>query len=222
MLNKMKHTVMLVVAILLAMPFMALAQQASTTQQTAAMIGGMSKAEFDRINTEGAQKVAAIKATSTALSEADKELMLQVAMGGMQQLEVSRLAVSKASSEQVRQLAQSEVEEQTGLSAKLKEIAKAKGVELPGKPDAQTQAMLTKLSALSGSELDTYYVAESGVKGHEKLDKVMSSVKSKAKDANLKSLAAAAHPLVQTHLKVSRAALATMKGQGSQSKSTGK
>jgi putative membrane protein len=221
MLNKKKNKLM-VIAFFLAMPFMALAQQASSSQQTTTMIGGMSKAEFERINKEGAAKVAAIKASSTTLSQADKELLLQVAMGGMQQLEVSKLAVSKATSEQVRQLAQSEVEEQTGLSAKLKEIAQAKGVELPGKPDAQTQAMLTKLSSLSGAELDSYYVAESGVKGHEKLDKVMSSVKAGAKDANLKSLAAAAHPLVQTHLKVSRAALATMKGQGSQSKSTGK
>jgi putative membrane protein len=220
MINKMKNNLMLV-AILLAMPFMVLAQQKSSTKQAASMVGGMSKAEFDRINKEGAAKVAAIKASSTALSEADKELMLQVAMGGMQQLEVSQVAVSKAGSEQVRQLAQSEVEEQTGLSAKLKEIAQAKGIELPSKPDEQTQAMLTKLSSLSGSELDAYYVAQSGVKGHEKLDKVMGNVKSKAKDANLKSLAAAAHPLVQTHLKVSRTTLAGMKGQGSQMKSSG-
>jgi putative membrane protein len=221
MFNTTKNTLM-VIAIVLAMPFMALAQQASSSQQTATMIGGMSKAEFDRINKEGAAKVAAIKASSTALSEADKALMLQVAMGGMQQLEVSRIAVSKASSEQVRQLAQSEVEEQTGLSAKLKEIAQAKGVELPSKPDSQTQAMLTKLSSLSGSELDAYYVSESGVKGHEKLDKVMSSVKSGAKDANLKSLAAAAHPLVQAHLKVSRATLSAMQSQGKSMKSSGR
>ncbi len=192
----------------LASGSISIAQQ--TTPSGSAMFGTMSQAEFDRINKEGAAKVKAIKPTKDPLASADQELMMQVAKGGMMQLEVSRLAVQKATSEPVRKLAQSEVEEQTGLSAKLKEIATAKGVTLPAAPDAQTQAMLTKMKGMSGAALDRYYVQESGVKGHEQLDKVMSSVESTAKDAGLKSLAAAAHPLVKTHLTVSRTMLTKM------------
>jgi putative membrane protein len=147
--------------------------------------------------------------------------MMQVAKGGMMQLEVSRAAVQKAGSEQVRKLAQSEVEEQTGLSAKLMEIAAAKGITLPATPDPQTQAMLTKMKAMSGADLDRFYVEQSGVKGHEQLDKVMSSVESGAKDASLKALATAAHPLVKTHLTVSRALLTKMPA-GNGATSTGK
>jgi putative membrane protein len=186
------------------------AQEATSASAGSATFGTMSQEEFDRINKEGAAKVQAIKPTSAPLSTADQELMMQVAKGGMMQLEVSKVAAESVTNAQVRKLAESEVEEQTGLSAKLKEIAQAKGITLPSTPDAATQALITKMKAMSGAELDRFYVQESGVTGHQQLDKVMSSVKSGAKDAGLKSLAAAAHPLVKTHLTVSQAMLAKM------------
>ena len=98
------------------------------------------------------------------------------------------------------------------MSAKLKEIAQAKGIKLPSTPDAETSAMVTKMQGMSGMAFDRMYVSESGVKGHEKLDGVMSKVKSNASDANLKSVAQAAHPLVKAHLKVSRDMVTKMSG----------
>jgi putative membrane protein len=207
--NTMKRTA-IALGLLLALSAGSVSFAQEAASAGSATFGTMSQEEFDRINKEGAAKVLAIKPTSAPLSTADQELMLQVAKGGMMQLEVSKLAVENVTDEQVRKLAQSEVEEQTGLSAKLKEIAQAKGFSLPAAPDAATQALLTKMKAMSGAELDRFYVQESGVKGHEKLDKVMGSVKSGAKDTGLKSLAAAAHPLVKTHLTVSRAMLTKM------------
>ncbi|CCH53847.1 hypothetical protein BN8_02977 [Fibrisoma limi BUZ 3] len=193
----------------------------SFAQQNSAMrsggttsIGKYSLSEFDQKNQQGAQAVAAVNATNAPLSQADQDLMKQVAMGGMMQLQVSQLAVDKASSEDVRKLAQAEVDEQTGLSAKLKEIASAKGVSLPTTPDAEAQAMLTKMQGLSGAEFDRQYVQQSGVNGHEKLDQVMSKVESSAKDQSLKNLAKAAHPLVKTHLQVSRDELSQLSGSG--------
>ncbi len=197
------------------------AQQTSASGNSLTRLGNMSQQEFDRINQAGAVKVKAIKPTKDPLSSADQELMLQVAKGGMMQLEVSKVVASEATSEAVRKLAQSEVEEQTVLSEKLIEMATAKGVTLPPSPDPQTKAMLTKLQDMKGTELDRYYVQESGVKGHQQLDKVMSRVESSATDAGLKSLAQAAHPLVKTHLEVSQAMLSKMpasSGAGSSGK----
>ncbi|RYF67140.1 MAG: DUF4142 domain-containing protein [Cytophagaceae bacterium] len=168
------------------------------------LIGRTSKVEFDRMNKEGAATVAAITPTSAKLSKADQDLMMQVAMGGMMQLETSKVAVQKSTNPQVREMAQAEVDEQTGLSAKLTEIATAKGVTLPTTPDAKTQDMVSKMQGMSGTELDRHYVQEHAVKGHELLDKTMSKVESKGQDANLMAVAKAAHPLVVTHLKVAR------------------
>lgn len=200
--------------LLLGVVSISFAQQNSGTMSggTANMVGKESKAEFDRANKKGAATVAAIKPTSAKLSDADQSLMMEVAKGGMMQLEVSKVAVQKASSDEVRQLAQAEVDEQTGLSDKLKAIASAKGVTLPSTPDTETQAMVTTLQGKSGADFDKMYVSESGVKGHEKLDAVMSKVKSNASDSNLKDVEKAAHPLVKTHLKVAKEIMNKMGG----------
>lgn len=176
-------------------------------------IGKLSEAEFDRLNKQGATAVAAVTPTSAPLSKSDQKLMMEVAMGGMMQLEVSRVAVQKATDADARLLAQAEVEEQTGLAAKLKEIAAAKGMTMPATPDAKTQRMVAKMQGMSGAEFDRAYVRESGVKGHQLLDKTMSKVETRAADPSLKSLASAAHPLVRTHLQVSTDELAQMNGR---------
>lgn len=176
------------------------------------MVGKYSPDEFNQVNQQGAAAVAAVTPTSAPLSKNDQRLMMEVAMGGMMQLEVSRIAVQRATEADTRLLAQAEVEEQTGLSAKLKEIAAAKNVTLPAAPDAKTQRMIAKMQAMSGTEFDRAYIRESGVKGHELLDKTMSKVEQRAADATLKSLATAAHPLVRTHLQVSRDELAEASG----------
>ena len=176
------------------------------------MVGKETKSTFDRQNQKGAAAVSAIKPTSTKLSSADQDLMMQVAKGGMMQLEVSKVAVKNASSDEVKQLAQAEVEEQTGLSSKLQEIASAKGITLPSSPDSETQAMVTKMQGMSGADFDKMYVQESGIRGHEKLDTVMSQVKSNASDKTLKDVAQATHPLIKTHLKVSKEIMNKMGG----------
>ena len=107
----------------------------SYAQQSGTMsLGKMSMEEFKQKNAQGAAAVSAITPTDVALSVTDKQLMLDVALGGMMQLEVSKIAVQKATNEAVRTLAQGEVDEQTGLSAKLKAIAAVKRVALPAMP----------------------------------------------------------------------------------------
>ncbi|MGA0558113.1 DUF4142 domain-containing protein [Larkinella sp. VNQ87] len=197
------------------LPHLSMAQQGQPSRESrsgTASVGKMSKTEFENQNKQGAMAVAGISPTKNALSQADNALMMEVAAGGMMQLEASRVAVQKATSDQVRALAQAEVDEQTGLATKLKEIASAKGVSLPTSPDAKTQEMLTKLQGLSGEEFDRMYVMESGVNGHQKLDEVMSKVETSATDPSLKGLATAAHPLVRTHLQVSQDVQNTLKG----------
>lgn len=168
-------------------------------------VGKMSPADFEKANEKGAAAVAGVKPTDGALSKGDAALLAEVAAGGMMQLEVSKLAMEKATSADVKMLAEAEVKEQTGLGEKLKEIATAKKATLPDAPDEKTQAMLKKLGGMSGAEFDKAYVKESGVKGHQAIDKTMDKVRSKAEDATLKALEAAAHPLVLTHLEVSQA-----------------
>jgi hypothetical protein len=123
-----------------------------------AMIGNMSRAEFDRRNAEGNAALMAIRPTSTPLSKSDQKLLAQMAIGGLTQLQVSQAALGRLQRDDVRVLAQSEVEEQTGVSAKIQEIARAKGMPaMSTEPAAVATQMLERIQGTSGAELDRYY-----------------------------------------------------------------
>jgi len=167
-------------------------------------VGNMSVASFNAANAKGAAAVKAIVPTATALSTADAALLTEIATGGQRQLAVSKAIQDKVTDPQVKLLVNSEIDEQTTLSAKLAEIAAAKGAVLPAGPDADAQALATKAGGLSGAEADAFYISESGIKGHEKLQATMTKVLTKTKDATLRKLPIATLPVIRTHLSVSR------------------
>lgn len=176
-----------------------------------ANIGGVSRAEFDRMNAEGNRKVAAITPTSTPLSKSDQKLLVQMAQGGAMQLQVSQEMLARVRREDVKVLAQSEVEEQTGVSAKIMEIAKAKGMTLNADPTLATTQMLERMRQTSDAgELDEYYTRQSGVDGHEKLMKTGEKVMREARDPALKALAEATAPVIKMHMQVSQGVLDQM------------
>ena len=199
--------------------FTASAQQTTQAAQETDRIGKMTVASFNSINAKGNQMVSAITPTNAPLSAADNKLMLKVAAGGQRQLAISQAVLEKVTNPQVKLLANSEVEEQTGVSAKLKEIAAAKGVTLPEGPDSEAQSLVSQVQNLSGAELDAFYVNQSGIKGHELLQATMTTVNSTAKDATLKKLATATLPVIKTHLSVSKD-VKSMMGAGGNSTSS--
>jgi putative membrane protein len=208
---------LLSVGAFLMVGFCASAQQSESNNEAKsdARIGNMRQSQFMAINAKGAQMVSAIKPSSKRLSAADKQLFTKVALGGMRQLAVSEAVLASATDEDVRMLAQSEVEEQTGVKAKLEEIAQAKGLTLPSEPDAMTKTLVSRVQGLSADEVNAFYIRESGVKGHLLLQSTMTTVRSKAKDDTMKSLAAATLPVIKTHLNVSQQIERGNKSKGS-------
>lgn len=55
------------------------------------------------------------------------------------------------------------------------------------------------MNSLSGAELDAFYVAQSGIKGHQELLATMTKVNKTAKDVALKALAKATLPVIRFH-----------------------
>lgn len=200
----MKKTIIASAALLLSIYGSAQVSESSYEARSDARVGKMLVSEFQQANAKGAEMVKAIIPDSKPLSATDQQLFNKVALGGMRQLKVSQAVLAKATDEQVKILAQSEVEEQTTLSAKLKEIAAAKGISLPADPDAETNALANQVQNLSATDVNLFYIRESGIKGHEMLKETMSTVKGDANDDNMKALAKATLPVIKTHLKVSK------------------
>ena len=126
------------------------------------------------------------------------------------QLELSKVAVERSKSKDVKTIAAAEVAEQTVLAANLKEIADRGSQTLPISPDTKTAMLVEQLKKLSGEDFDKTYLKEVGVRGHEMLRATMSKVSSGASDSALKELASTALPLIETHLQVATDEAASM------------
>ena len=84
----------------------------------------------------------------------DKKFVKDAAMSSMTEVELGKLAAQKATSDSVKQLGQSTVDDQTKLAAELKQIADTAKVDVPNAVDSKHQSRIDKLSKLSGTEFD--------------------------------------------------------------------
>jgi putative membrane protein len=166
-------------------------------------------------NTSGSSDTSAAGAASTAnnaaakqagVSTADRNLMRELAMANLAEIETAKLAQSKTSNEQVRSFAQRMIDDHTKAMEQLQQLAQAKGVQLPTSPDAKHQAMMKKLSALSGDGFDKQYLSQAGVADHQKAHQLVARVSSRAQDPDLKALGSQLLPTIDQHLQLAQQA----------------
>jgi putative membrane protein len=141
---------------------------------------------------------------TASVSSSDRKFAMTAAAGGMAEVEVSRLALTKASSAAVKQYAQKMIDDHTAANAELMQIASAKGIALPTAPDAKHRAMMAKMEKLSGAEFDHQYIMMAGHKDHAKMEKLFRDESTRGRDADLKAFAAKTLPVVQAHLRMAR------------------
>jgi len=141
---------------------------------------------------------------ATMVSSADRKFALMAAMGGMAEVEMARLALTKASSDAVKQYAQKMIDDHTASNTELMQIASTKGITLPTAPDAKHHAMMAKMERLSGAEFDRQYIMMAGHKDHQKMEKLFRDESIRGRDANLKAFATKTLPVVQQHLQMAR------------------
>jgi putative membrane protein len=173
-------------------------------QETDRNIGELSAEEFRKVNEVAGQRVKQLEAGSERLSQADQQLLQEIARGGTTLLELSRAAVDKVQTPSVKAFALAEVEEQETLNAKLKEIASVSDMRLPEDPPQEARQLIEQMQNQSGRELEQTYLRAGGVEGHEALKATMTRVQQQAESETLKELAAAALPLIEAHLNVAR------------------
>ena len=138
------------------------------------------------------------------LSSADKKFMMEAGAGGMAEVEMARLALDKAASDEVKKYAQQMIDDHTKAGEELMQLASQKGVTLPGGPDAKHMALMTKLQGLSGADFDRMYIKEAGVGDHSKMEKLFMKESTGGKDADARAFASKTLPTVQMHLKMAR------------------
>ncbi len=131
--------------------------------------------------------------------EDDAEFAVSAAEGGMLEVQLAQLALTKATSPKVKEFAQSMVEDHSKANEELKSLAQSKNITLPSALGEEKQKDYNDLAEKSGADFDKAY-SEFMVKDHkDDVDKFKKAA-DKAEDGDIKSWAAAKVPVLEHHL----------------------
>ena len=139
-----------------------------------------------------------------ALSSQDRKFVMNAAMSDMLEIESSRLALERATSAHVKQMAQQLIDDHTRTSGELMQLAQSSGMTPPAALDAKHAAMMTRLRGRSGAEFEREYVRTAGVRAHESAVKLFRDQSRKGRDAELRAFAARTLPALEAHLQMAR------------------
>jgi putative membrane protein len=143
-------------------------------------------------------------APAAALSKADQKIVMDMAQGNMAEIAVAKLALGKSQNEEVKTYAQQMIDDHTTALGAVQQLATAKGLSMPTDIDKTHKAMADQLDAKSGAAFDKAYMAQGGVADHKKMHSMLAAAEKKARDPDVKALAAKILPTVDQHLKAAQ------------------
>ena len=138
--------------------------------------------------------------SSTGAASGDSAFAMKAAQANMAEVELGKLALEKAKSDDIKKFAQMMVDDHSKALDELKSTATTKKITLPTAIDAEHKKLSDRLSKLSGAAFDREYM-QAMVDGHRKVAADVRKESQSGADPDLKAWAAKALPTVETHLK---------------------
>jgi putative membrane protein len=135
----------------------------------------------------------------TAPHADDKEFMMSAAHSDQNEIQLSKMALTKGVSADAKALANQMITDHTKSTANLKPIAAKAGVTLPADMDAEHKALAPTMAKLTGKEFETKYVAQM-VTDHQKTANTLAAHKAMTKNTALGGWITATLPVVEQHL----------------------
>jgi putative membrane protein len=134
----------------------------------------------------------------SALAGDPKTFVTKAAQGGMTEVELGKLALSKSQDADVRAFAQRMVTDHGKANAQLAAIAKSKHLAVPKSLDAEHAAMVKELESKSGADFDTAY-GEHMRHAHDKTIELFEGEAKTTSDGELAEFASQKLPTVREH-----------------------
>jgi putative membrane protein len=131
-------------------------------------------------------------------SDEDKQFLSTAAQSDTNEIKLSQLAETKASSAQVKAFARTMVTDHNKLEAKMKPFATAWGLTPPTGLDSEHQAIYDKLNGLSGTAFDKEYMEAMAADHHKALDAFTKEADTTA-DAKFKAPVSNGKAVVASH-----------------------
>ena len=134
-----------------------------------------------------------------AFSDTDKTFVGKVSQGGMYEVELGKLAETKAVAQDIKDSAATEVHDHQIVGDKLKSIMEANGMTFPASLNAEFAARLAKMNDLPADQFDAAYLADMK-KIHHADGAAFAKEAKNGSNADLKAFAAETYRIVQRHL----------------------
>jgi putative membrane protein len=104
--------------------------------------------------------VLSLPLSAQSASDTDRTFTGKVSQGGMYEVEASKVAAQKATAQDVKDMAVTEIHDHDLVNGELKKIATTDGVPVAPHLNAMFQQRLDKLKAASGPEFDSAYASD--------------------------------------------------------------
>ncbi|SAL43714.1 DUF4142 domain-containing protein [Caballeronia humi] len=147
-----------------------------------------------------ATKAASAMSATEKLSPGDQQFIQDAGQSGATEIAASKLALSKSSDAQVKRFAQRMIADHAKLARNLDILAKRHGITAAPSADS---AVIGSLQNLQGAEFDKAYI-EKVVGGHQKAVELFKKESESGNDAQLKTAATRALPIIQHHFEMAQ------------------
>jgi putative membrane protein len=133
----------------------------------------------------------------------DKLFVREAALGGRAEVDLGKLAQSKASAEPVRSFAKRMVDDHGKSNEQLMKLARGVNTQLPKELDPEHKTVRTELDRASGANFDRAYLA-SQIQDHQRTANLLQYEISYGQNEGLKKYAADTLPAVLEHLEMAK------------------
>jgi putative membrane protein len=133
-------------------------------------------------------------------SQAAQTFVTEAANGGMFEVESSRMALQKATGNEVKSFAQRMVDDHGKANKELEGIAGKIGAKVPGKMNQKHQGMVDKLKGSSVQQFHAAYIS-SQEQAHKEAIQLFSGYANSGDNPELKAFASKTLPIIQEHAK---------------------
>jgi len=134
----------------------------------------------------------------STLSYSDRTFMREAAMGGVAEVRLGRLAVQQGARESVRNFGQRMVDDHSRAAEELRQIARNKGISLPGEMDTEARALYRRLSRLHGAAFDSAYIRAMR-EDHQKDIEAFRKEARNGRDSDVRAFADRTLPIIREH-----------------------
>jgi putative membrane protein len=149
-------------------------------------------------------------AAQDAITPKDQQFLMTAAEAQKGEVALGQMAMERAETEKVKQLAQRMVEDHTKAGQEVRKLAEAAGITLPDKPSVDLQTLSDTYSNLSGTAFDRAYLQHE-VKDHQKKIAEFKKQTKKLENPEIKQWASGTLPVLKEHLVVAKSVSASLK-----------